>query len=559
MQNSLTIKESFILGMLLICAWWQIAVLIIAVVIFAVCHQMKIPILPLFLIGLALILMNWVLLFYQGLYFMDFILGGFKNNVLFFKLLTKYNLKLALYFQIKFCWKYLFGFPVIIAALLRIVNELNLSPHATKLKNMSQGKLISSRSVNQNRINKQLKKLKDESADGILLGVSLNNCKPFIMPDYYANQIVLVLGTTGSGKTITQRRFYQRAIRKGYPLIIVDGKPSKENVDGVWELAKINNREFYGFNCGNKAYYNAFSCGGYTELKDKIITLKDQWESDYYRTIAEDYLQTTLEILIKANQKVDLTTISKCLDFENLAVIVREARDHNLADKIKSLQQYERQALTGLQAHLNVLINSELGEYLNFHPEAFNLNQIVEQNAVAYFALPALKFSNFAKVLGKLVINDIKSMIDPLENVKPIFIVFDEFSVFAGEQVLNLVNMGRGKGVHTILGTQGLADLKKVDPVFESQLLNCVNTVICHRLNDEDSAESITAWIGTEDSYEVTAVVNAEYSHSNLGSLSKNKSFIVHPDEIKQKLKIGEAFFATKVNKFNVDKIIVKL
>jgi hypothetical protein len=31
--------------------------------------------------------------------------------------------------------------------------------------------------------------------------------------------------------------------------------------------------------------------------------------------------------------------------------------------------------------------------------------------------------------------------------------------------------MGREKGVHAVLSTQGLADLRKVDPVFENQIL----------------------------------------------------------------------------------------
>jgi conjugal transfer pilus assembly protein TraD len=561
MQDNLSPKGYVILGMLFLCACWQMGVLVIAVVVYFVCGWMRIRVIPLTLIGLALVLASWLLVYYgqENSHVTIFLLQGFRKNVLFFKLLTRYNLKLALYFQFKYAWQYLLGFPVIVAALLHVVNTWVLSPHALELKRMSQGKLGLPRSVGQRRIDRKLKQLLDEEADGILLGISEQTLKPLVMPDYYANQIVLVLGTTGSGKTITQRRFYQRAIYKGYPLIIVDGKPSKENVDGVWQLARLHNRDFYGFNCGNNAYYNALSGEGYTELKDKIITLKDEWESDYYKTIAEDYLQTTLEVLIKSGQRVDLKTVAKCLDFEYLASLVREARNQVLAEKIQSLQHYERKALTGVQAHLNVLINSELGEYLNFHPEAFSLNKVIQQKAVTYFALPALKFSNFGKVLGKLIINDIKSMIEPLENKQPIFIVFDEFSVFAGEQVLNLVNMGRGKGVHAILGTQGLADLKKVDNVFESQLLNCVNTVICHRLNDQNSAECITMWIGTEDSYDVTAVVNTDARQSNMGSLAKNKSFIVHPDDIKQKLNTGEAYFATKVNKFRVDKIKVKL
>ncbi len=51
--------------------------------------------------------------------------------------------------------------------------------------------------------------------------------------------------------------------------------------------------------------------------------------------------------------------------------------------------------------------------------------------------------------------------------------VFDEFSVFAGDQVLNLVNMGRGKVCMLYLAHQGIADLNTVNKNFKSQMLNC--------------------------------------------------------------------------------------
>lgn len=87
-----------------------------------------------------------------------------------------------------------------------------------------------------------------------------------------------MLGATGAGKTITLRRFYLRAIMAGYPLIIIDGKPTEKNVEWVMQLAKKYNRPFSGFNCGNFRHHDSLTHGGYTELKDKVISLKDQLE-----------------------------------------------------------------------------------------------------------------------------------------------------------------------------------------------------------------------------------------------------------------------------------------
>ncbi len=143
--------------------------------------------------------------------------------------------------------------------------------------------------------------------------------------------------------------------------------------------------------------------------------------------------------------------------------------------------------------------------------------------------------------------------------MKRIFMVFDEFSVFAGEQVLNLVNMGRGKGVHAIFGTQGLADLDRVDPGFKSQVMNCVNSIICHRINDQESAESVTSWIGTRDAFVLSTQYNPNQTDDGVGTVGKTKEFIVHPDQIKQELCTGEAYFVSKVGRFVVEKVRVML
>src|SRR5262249_1200546 len=158
------------------------------------------------------------------------------------------------------------------------------------------------------------------------------------------------------------------------------------------------------------------------------------------------------------------------LDYDELCVIARETKDPVLLKRVKRLQGYEQKDLRGLQAHLHILVHSELGEYFEPDETLFTLADVIAQNGIVYFALPALKFPTFSKVLGKLVMNDLKAVIArDMEEQKKIFAVFDEFSVFAGEQSLNLVNMGREKGLHSIYGTQGLAEMEKVEKTFRQQ------------------------------------------------------------------------------------------
>ena len=96
-----------------------------------------------------------------------------------------------------------------------------------------------------------MKNLRDGQELGTVLGISKYSGECSTVPDKDVNQVVMVLGTTGSGKTITLRRFYQRAITQGYPLIVVDGKPDVDNIAWLMKLAEQHGRRFFGFNCGS--------------------------------------------------------------------------------------------------------------------------------------------------------------------------------------------------------------------------------------------------------------------------------------------------------------------
>jgi conjugal transfer pilus assembly protein TraD len=488
-----------------------------------------------------------------------FVHEGFFYNKIIWKYLYNNQPMTVLNIMFAYALNYVVTIPVLLAGLLSTINLIDNNPYKETMKSLQEGKRPKERKeISAKKTESKLKKIDESKFNSTVLGVSKYTGNCAVIPDDFVNQLVLVLGTTGGGKTITLRRFYHRAITKGYPLVVIDGKPSEDNVSWLKNMAEQNNRQFYGFNCANFFHYDCLAKGGYTELKDKIISLKDQWESDYYRTIAEDYLQTTLRVLLKSGKAFDLKMIASCLNYDTLLNMVHELNDEDLFNQVNELANYESKELRGLQAHLKILINSELGNFFVKNENTFSLPQVINENAVVYFALPALRFPSFSTVLGKLIINDLKAVIDRYSNQdNRVFMVFDEFSVFAGDQVMNLVNMGRGKGVHAVFGTQGLGDLEKVNATFKDQVLNCVNTIICHRLNDQNSAEGISNWVGTEHAMAFTAQIS-DASSDKKGSVRWGKEFIVHPDAIKQGLQTGEAFYVTKVGRFWQDKVKVK-
>lgn len=375
----------------------------------------------------------------------DFFPNGWQINMQWWTLGTSLSVADALRLSFGKGLFYVISVPIQMVGIMALMELIPASAHERQLKALQRGNVsgnILPFQKSSSSLERTLERVSDEDHDGTLLGVSASSGKPVIMPDNNVNQLALILGTTGGGKTVTLRRFYRRALLANYPLIIVDGKPTEESTHWIATQAHAAGKPFYGFNCENHWHYDPLAHGGHTELKDKIISLKDEWESDYYRSIAEDYLQTTFEILQTNGKPYNLKRVVECLDFGELALLVRSIKNPALEARAKLIGQYERKDITGLQAHLNLLIHSEMGKYFENKPnQTFNLADVIRNNAVVYFALPALRFPSFSKVLGKLIINDIKAVVDRETAGKRIFTVFDEFSVFAGDQVLNLVNI----------------------------------------------------------------------------------------------------------------------
>ena len=322
--------EPLICVQLLHCRWWVMLSSAVGIILMSSLVDYFCQVNPLNLIG--------------------FIQASFKINGYFWKINFTEGIVDGFIYLYRCEFIYLAAFSVFLAGLLGLIDLFFLSPHTEDMKALQKKKRIDSPVIKQEVIDKMLSTLSEANLDGTVLGVSMLSGETVVVKDKNINQIVLVLGTTGAGKTVTIRRFYRRAIQQGHPLIIVDGKPTEANVSWVKQLADQYGRSFYGFNCDHHAHYDALSHGGYTELKDKIITLKDEWSSDYYRSIAEAYLQTTFEVLIRLGKPFDLSEAAKCLSYDHLCTIVRATKDMALMERVEALEQYEKKEITGLQA-----------------------------------------------------------------------------------------------------------------------------------------------------------------------------------------------------------------
>ena len=252
-----------------------------------------------------------------------------------------------------------------------------------------------------------------------------------------------------------------------------------------------------------------------------------------------------LQILEKYEIKVDIKVLSSYLDLDELFLMARQYKDQDTLNKLTYIKtNYEE--ISGLKAELDILINSEIGHLFDCSKEYIDLDKARQENAVVYFCLSPLQFPHYANMLGKLIINDLKavaaSKIAKADNTYT-FCILDEFSIFADEQVINLINQGRSAGFCTFLATQSLADLSKYQgEVLLEQIISNCNNYIFQRQNNPKDANLISNIIGEYSKYEVEHFLQEDkQSHT----VKQNKDFRVSPDEVKYLAK-GYGFYLGK-------------
>ena len=381
------------------------------------------------------------------------------------------------------------------------------------------------------------------------------------LSDKDANLHTLCIGTTGSGKTTTIANIIESAVLRKHPVIYVDGKGDLDLAKRLRDFAKSKQTPFYLFSMvGDESVrYNPISSGSYTSKKDRLIELRE-WSEDHYRKIAEGYLQTVFRVLERAQVAVDLVSLSQYLQPKSLYDLARRSQDKALFDEVEQLEDRWNQ-ISSLAAEIENLARSDIGHLFDCRgDDVLTLEKALSENAVVYFCLSPLQFPAYAETLGKLIINDIKSLVGSIINrgeTKKTFIILDEFSVFAGEQVINLINQGRGAGVHAVLATQSLSDIvRKGDDALLGQVINNTNNYIIQRQNHPEDAEILASVIGTEEKLQVTSQVQVGQGGTGMGSVRRSREYLVHPDDLKR-LKMGEAILVNKQD-FKVQRIWVR-
>jgi type IV secretory pathway TraG/TraD family ATPase VirD4 len=365
----------------------------------------------------------------------------------------------------------------------------------------------------------------------------------------------LVLGATGSGKTVTQAAIAQAYVLAGAPAIVVDPK-GDAYLRGVLEeaAAKVGKR-LWAWSPTGPSVYNPLERGSPTEIADKALA-GHEWSEPRYELATLRLLGKALATMRAAGEwPPTLSTLTRYMHPDRLDLLAAKVGGEladSVADYVDGLSARAKADLDGGRNRLAILAEGELGPWLDPALGAgpvLSLAEVLRRGDIAYLHLDSDRYPAASKLLGAALVIDLVTLTADLhgQGVRGL-VVIDEFAALAAEHVHRLFGRARSAGLGIVLGTQSLADLRSARPddptdSLTEQVLTNVEFCVVHREADPDSAERLARVAGTEQTWVTTTKVGGRRENwwsGPEGSRTPERQFVVPPDRFKR-LRPGEA------------------
>jgi type IV secretory pathway TraG/TraD family ATPase VirD4 len=320
----------------------------------------------------------------------------------------------------------------------------------------------------------------------------------------------LVLGATGSGKTVTQTAVAEHAIAGGAAVIVVDPKGDAAMRAALEAAVGRAGRRFVSWSPDGGAVYNPYAHGTDSEIADKVLAA-ERFTEPHYQRQAQRYLGHEVRVLRAAGVDVSLRSIVEHLQPERLEQLARALprEPRSTYAYLDSLTARQRSDLAGVRDRLAILAESDVGCWLDPATRTaprFEVLQAIRAGAVVYFTLDADRRPLLAQMLGAAVVQDLVATVAALQSRPcPALAVIDEFSALGAGEVVRLFGRARSAGLSLLLGTQELADLRGSggERLLE-QVVGNVGLVVAHRQSLPQSAELVAALAGKEGAWHLT-------------------------------------------------------
>ncbi|MFC6276882.1 conjugative transfer system coupling protein TraD [Psittacicella hinzii] len=363
----------------------------------------------------------------------------------------------------------------------------------------------------------------------------------------HTNGHMLIVGTTGSGKTRAFDLLIQQAIMRQESVIIIDPKGDHDLREKALATAhKLGMADrFLAFSPAFAQQSIALDLlGNYAKTSDlaqRIISLMpNSANAGPFRAVSYKAVLTIIEALQALHKKITLLRIYLCvtIGLKDLLVelLIDVCQRHQLDDILQVVSnpamdtrafnvvlrtyvkdyhpQIQEEALLNLielykhdSTHLtkmlatllpglqvlatppmNELITPELEQAHN--RVLFNLQSLTTTNYILYVGLDSLSDATLSGNIGSLLLSDLAALAGTIYNYKdikkPLNIFVDEAGEVVNDAFIQILNKGRGAGLRCFTATQTIADfnVRTGDREKTRQMLGNFNNWLALRTTD---------------------------------------------------------------------------
>lgn len=378
------------------------------------------------------------------------------------------------------------------------------------------------------------------------VGIDLSCDRPAYR--FYSESILhsMIVGGSGSGKTVTMLSQIYNDIRQGKACVVIDFKRDPKLASRISKWCDDAGRPLYHFASGKpkdydipfnpigQSKYDPLQSGTPGEKADMVLSMREyDTAAAVYKSAMQDLLQVLFAALDDADRKKapnirwndgGIFQIASVIDGDNLTELAiacegtpSQKNIEELAAVVKSRGSSTRHAFDELKGQMRTIIASEFGRWMkideNSNKKSINIFEMTNDANYPDGKLPVILFSfnsesepEFSSYVGSMVMSDL-SIVSARRRNKGlsnyVMVYADEFQAVPPSAVVGLLEKSRASYMAITLSLQSFSQIIKAAPsngeaYLDSMLDTCSNFFI-HAGATYSNAERLSGIIGKDD------------------------------------------------------------
>ena len=364
----------------------------------------------------------------------------------------------------------------------------------------------------------------------LTLGFEEETGKEVIWPDEKQVSHMVIVGTTGSGKSSFLFSLLWQQMLRGGGAIFVDGGRNPQTIKNLvfmcekaQALSRLRIVDPRQPKAGHS--YNPLSSGDADAVTNKIMKVLNPIpagsEAEYYKSKIYHATATLIRALTSIGKPFNIRDILCLYSVPEISfkILEKQLARYELSDALVSLRTLIMEAknvssfrddLSNIIANLGSITAGDVGKSLCSASQV-NLYEAVKKSQILYFMLPRMSDPEKAIRLGRLLLGDIQTTIGlfyeekEFKPIVPFLIILDEFGSYASPEFAVVFEQARKANFSVIAAVQSFGNLCNpyagLSREFMQQVLGNSNTRLFLTVSDTETAEMAARLVGRDITY----------------------------------------------------------